>query len=1375
MPATRSATPGAPPAGVTLTGADTAQPSFTATASQVGTTLTFTLTVTDSDGLTGTDTVVITVQQANRAPVADAGTDQSVAYNASVTLDGSASSDPDSDDLTYDWSGPANITLSDSGTAGPTFTGSASGAHTFTLTVSDPDGLSDTDDVVITVASAPVFIPPPSSPGQQPNNAPTAHAGPDLHVDASTTAVQLDGSQSSDPDTADTLSYSWAKTGGTYDGNETVSIPNGQNPSVTLPTDLTQGETLVITLTVRDGKGGSDTDTVKIVRNTPPTASASASPTSQYRGSVVNLDGRQSSDSDTGDSIQSYSWAKTGGTFTGNITINNEATSQPSFTVPKGANGPDPNQTIIITLTVTDSHGGTGTDTVTVTALNAAPTVNAGSDANANRASSVTLSGSGSDTDGTISYSWAKTNGGDYQGSITIANANQATASFTMPKRNKNGALDLDVDDTIEFTLTVTDNDGAARSDKVLITAKNASPTVSLTVPAIVTMGREQTNHLTANANDPDGDLTYEWSSSSAAHFLCDLDNLSCTTQNANDQTVNVTVPHDWGYYSDPVTVTVTDEDNATASVTEQVATNNKRPSANAGSDQTVNQGDSVSLSGSGSDPDGTIQGYSWEKTGGTYTGTYADLSGATPSFTAPNLTGLTSTVQEKTIEWTLTVTDDDGGIRTDKVEITVENESPTVSLNSAPTTVTNGSSYTVTVSSKDDPDGANGNLSCCTWSVSGSGATITSSGVLTIPAGASLNDAFTVTATITDEDLGTGTGTVAFTVNNKAPTANAGTDASADRGSTVTLSGSGTDTDTGDTVTLLWSRPSGSDGGSYDGNTTITLSSTSAASPTFTMPVDADVGDTVIFKLTASDNHDGAHSDTVTITATNADPTVSLSSPPTYVSNGSSYTITPTGNDPDGDNSKMSYSWSVSDSGAPPDASISSSGVLTIPRSASKGHAYTVEVTAADEDNSNNDGEATATVVFTVNNRAPTASATGDRYGVAGDRIDLNGLASRDPDNDQLRYSWAKTGGTYTKAVSISSANTSAAYFTMPSDIGACETIIVTLTVYDRVFSGGAWSDKGGSDTATRTVNQGTAPCNNQAPSADAGSNRFISMATPKVYLYGTGSDPDGDSISYKWEYITSSTGKPAIQDSTKATAYFNLDSSIAIDSVVKMRLTVTDQWGASSQDEVDLSRQNVAPAPTISADTQTVHTGKAYDISLTAEHNDPDTEQTITNTWSVIDMSTGAPNSKVTLSSTAGATNTLKVASDAPAGDYRVGVLSSDGTTSTSERLTLTVATNRAPTVSLSPTTLTISNPTSPTTRTLTLTTSDADNHSLTCTWSVPATFVGSIAANSNACSGATLTIRPGNQNGDYPIKVVVSDGHGTDVGATLTLTLN
>ncbi len=92
----------------------------------------------------------------NLPPVADAGPDQSVDEDTPVSLDGGASSDPNSDVITYDWSqsaGPA-VTLAGANTAAPSFTVPwvvGETLLTFTLTVTDEYGDSASDTVNITV------------------------------------------------------------------------------------------------------------------------------------------------------------------------------------------------------------------------------------------------------------------------------------------------------------------------------------------------------------------------------------------------------------------------------------------------------------------------------------------------------------------------------------------------------------------------------------------------------------------------------------------------------------------------------------------------------------------------------------------------------------------------------------------------------------------------------------------------------------------------------------------------------------------------------------------------------------------------------------------------------------------------------------------------------------------------------------------------------------------------------------------------------------------------------------------------------------------------------------------------------------------------
>ena len=82
------------------------------------------LVVTDDDGANSVaDTVTITIRKTNDAPVADAGSDDTVAAGAQVQLDGTASTD-DNAVASYAWeqTGGTNVTLSSKTDAQPTFT-----------------------------------------------------------------------------------------------------------------------------------------------------------------------------------------------------------------------------------------------------------------------------------------------------------------------------------------------------------------------------------------------------------------------------------------------------------------------------------------------------------------------------------------------------------------------------------------------------------------------------------------------------------------------------------------------------------------------------------------------------------------------------------------------------------------------------------------------------------------------------------------------------------------------------------------------------------------------------------------------------------------------------------------------------------------------------------------------------------------------------------------------------------------------------------------------------------------------------------------------------------------------------------------------------
>jgi len=218
-----------------------------------GESLGFQLTVTDSGGLQSSDTCLVNVLWINQPPAANAGTDQSAAEGAVVTLNGSSSGDPDGFALNYEWvqmSG-SPVSLSNPFIAQPTFRAPNVNPDgetlTFQLTVTDSGGLQARDSCLVNVVCV--------------NQPPAADAGPDQNVNEGV-SVTLDGTGSTDPD-GGILAYSWLQTGG---APVTLDNPASAQPRFMAHTGGSSSG-LVFRLTVSDPEGLSASDQCSIAVN----------------------------------------------------------------------------------------------------------------------------------------------------------------------------------------------------------------------------------------------------------------------------------------------------------------------------------------------------------------------------------------------------------------------------------------------------------------------------------------------------------------------------------------------------------------------------------------------------------------------------------------------------------------------------------------------------------------------------------------------------------------------------------------------------------------------------------------------------------------------------------------------------------------------------------------------------------------------------------------------------------------------------------------------------------------------------------------------------------------------------------------------------
>ncbi len=232
-----------------LSEASTATISFVAPAVSSTTRLTYKLTVTDGQN-TGITSVSIHISPAtpnpasNQAPSAKIIAHQSVTSGETVTLDGSGSSDPDGDTLSYQWAKTAGPDIALSNTTDSSLSFIAPSVDqteqiSFLLTVSDGGGLSNSTSVSIQVS--PSEPPPPS------NQAPSAKITAPQSATSGET-VTLDGSSSSDPD-GDTVTYLWTQTQG-----ESITLANntGSTLSFVAPS-VQQSTSYTFQLSVSDG------------------------------------------------------------------------------------------------------------------------------------------------------------------------------------------------------------------------------------------------------------------------------------------------------------------------------------------------------------------------------------------------------------------------------------------------------------------------------------------------------------------------------------------------------------------------------------------------------------------------------------------------------------------------------------------------------------------------------------------------------------------------------------------------------------------------------------------------------------------------------------------------------------------------------------------------------------------------------------------------------------------------------------------------------------------------------------------------------------------------------------------------------------------
>jgi hypothetical protein len=266
----------------------------------------------------------------------------------------------------------------------------------------------------------------------------------------------------------------------------------------------------------------------------------------------------------------------------------------------------------------------------------------------------VTLSGvnSSDPDDGIASYEWTLISG-PY---VELSGATTPEAVFTAPEVEANGI-------SLTFALTVTDYSGQSSTDTCIvnITALNEPPTADAGLDQTVSKSSAVMLDGSNSVDPDDGIATFEWSQTDGPSVVLS------STLTAN---TSFTAP-DVGSAGASLVFQLTVTDNGGLQSTDtcvvNVISSNTPPVAEAGADQTVDEGSAVTLDATNSyDYDGTIVSYLWKQIGGIAV-TLSNPMVATPRFTAPVVNW-----KGNLLTFELTVTDDGGLQSTDTCSVAV-------------------------------------------------------------------------------------------------------------------------------------------------------------------------------------------------------------------------------------------------------------------------------------------------------------------------------------------------------------------------------------------------------------------------------------------------------------------------------------------------------------------------------------------------------------------------------------------------------------------------------------------------------------------------------------------------------------------------------
>jgi MYXO-CTERM domain-containing protein len=699
----------------------------------------------------------------------------------------------------------------------------------------------------------------------------------------------------------------------------------------------------------------------------------------------------------------------------------------------------------------------------------------------------VALNGTSSfDADGqTLTYQWTQLSGP----AVTLSNAASATPSFTAPE--------VSSDSVLAFQLVVSDGTDSSAPAVATVNVLNVNRAPVAVVAPVGAVAERSMPTITLNGSgstDGDGDtLTYAWSQTSGP---------SVTLSGANSAQASFAMPEVTADTTYAFKLTVSDgKASSTATVSVTILNVNRPPELSTPTTVLAKARDSVTLTATGTDPDGDPITYSWTQVGGDPV-VLSGANSASATFTAPNVQTLS------TLSFRVTVSDGNATTSED-VTVTVN------AANRAPVVVVTPSFESpertqITLSAVGTTD-ADGDLLTYSWAQLGGpvlALTDTFSQTLTVELPDVAIDTLFVFAVTVDDGYETVTLETSVLVHSvdQAPTLTASPSITAPARGTVTLEASATDPD-GDAITYAWTQIPGD---------TVELSDATSARPTFAAP-DTLVDLTYEFQVTATANGQTTTpvKVTVQIHPVNRAPVAQVT--PSFTSpERTTIELSATGStDPDGDT--LSYTWKQIGGPVLALAATTQSTLSVALPDVVSDTLFVFEVTVSDSLLS-----ATGVVSVTVTSvdRAPLVTVTPVVQAKARSVVTLEATAT-DPEGDTITFQWTQKEG---DAVVLDDATRRTPSFTAP-DTNELKTLKFEVV-----------ASANGLDSAPAVV-EVQVSAENRPPVAKA-PEAFGVQERSTVTLSDDGSsDPDNDALTFRWTQLGGPTVTLTDGDTDEAT----------------------------------------------------------------------------------------------------------------------------------------------------------------------------------------------------------------------------------------------